>query len=220
MGKKESIRDLQPLNIMLGWKATYNNLTKNEQKNRFINGTLLELEYKLNDQRLAVLSVKDGFQIDWTRLSNSTTIKSVIVQNQKTLVSELENMIFNIDYRTDTKTPYNYIPLRLPSGWKVLYNTCINIDPDTLNEKDDQWLNFTDELLFLGYDDGRILIDIGWEPEASPDGYYSLGLVIDDDWENLEKLLHIRRPEKLVEAIEDIMVEVEEGKYDKPPHNT
>ncbi|MED3728508.1 hypothetical protein [Priestia filamentosa] len=210
----KEISRLQSLNIMLGWKVIYNNLLECEKENKKVEGPLLILKEELNDQEIEVKVVQGSFQVDWRRLSSSEMIKSVNVQHQDDLVVELENIIFKIDFRRDIKKPYNYIPLRVPTGWKIEYNTCINVDPDEISEKDDTWLDFTEDLLLLAYDDGRILIDVGWKREADPSGRFQLIFVIDEKWEEPEKLAYIRRPEELTSTIETIMQDVQDGKYD------
>ncbi|MGG0754340.1 hypothetical protein [Brevibacillus laterosporus] len=42
-------------------------------------------------------------------------------------------------------------PLRIPSAWKVDYNTFIELDPKMLDEADSKWMHFTEDLLQISH---------------------------------------------------------------------
>jgi hypothetical protein len=218
MKQADSTHLLQPLNIVRGWKVKENRLLENEDYNKKETGILLRLEYNYAKDSIEVIREKDYYQLEITREENQIP-RTLKLQTQKELVDELERAIWYLDSRDDMDAPLDYIPLRIASGWNVVYNMFINVDPDSLNEQDDQWIRFKDEFLHLQYDEGRIIIDFGWQDEFDPNGCYWLGLVIDEKWDAPEKLLKIRRPEEVTKAIEDLMDEVASGKYDKPTYN-
>jgi hypothetical protein len=157
-----------------------NRLLEDEEENKKAEGTFLTLEKKQTGRKMQVRREENYFQFDFTIPEEKQILKRIQLHIQQEVVSEIERAMWNLDNRTDRKEPYDFAPLRVASGWKIEYNTCINIDPEKLPEEDSQWLNFTEDLLLLAYDEGRILIDIGWQREADPSGRFQLIFVIDE----------------------------------------
>ncbi|RAS73545.1 hypothetical protein [Priestia endophytica] len=176
----KEISRLQPLNMVKGWQVIENRLLEDEEENKKAEGTFLTLEKKQTGRKMQVRREENYFQFDFTIPEEKQILKRIQLHTQQEVVSEIERAMWNLDNRTDRKEPYDLAPLRVASGWKIEYNTCINIDPEKLPEEDSQWLNFTEDLLLLAYDDGRILIDVGWKREADPSGRFQLIFVIDE----------------------------------------
>lgn len=86
------------------------------------------------------------------------------------------------------------LPLKIPSGWAVIHNSFGDEDPivqegvivndefynedllsiEPLSFKETNWIVET-----TGY-----LIDLGWYPEADPEGNFKL-VLLKDDWDNI-----------------------------------
>jgi hypothetical protein len=98
----------------------------------------------------------------------------------------------------------NLIPLKVPSGWAVLYNQCFNNeDMIVLKGKIQNDISFKEDILSIAqveYIDSeyRILnsgywVDLGWYPDRDPSGQYRL-VLFRDNWNNL--LIEYRTKEK------------------------
>ena len=57
--------------------------------------------------------------------------------------------------------------------------------PDALPPvgEESEWDSMTEDLWQAASPDRRYTIDVGWYPEASPDGAFTCHLVVDADWE-------------------------------------
>ena len=80
-------------------------------------------------------------------------------------------------------------PLQITRGWFVGYNEFKNIEPysDIKVEglpDDDVWELFLQDLLQLEHKAYGIIIDLGWTPEADPNGSYELTVIKNKDWNN------------------------------------
>ena len=80
-------------------------------------------------------------------------------------------------------------PLQITRGWFVGYNEFKNIEPysDIKVEglpDDDVWELFLQDLLQLEHKAYGIIIDLGWTPEADPNGSYELTVIKNKDWDN------------------------------------
>lgn len=78
----------------------------------------------------------------------------------------------------------NIHPLRITEGWKVNYNNFVEIDPRNLEPDDDCWFMFTESLLRLYHEKSSITLDLGWNPDISPDGNYLVLIMKNMDLEN------------------------------------
>lgn len=96
-------------------------------------------------------------------------------------------------------------PLRIPSPWIVTYNGFIGIDPQRLFEDDQKWLSFTSELLHLTHHHTGLILDMGWSPEADPNGCYELSIIKDKDWLNPIEIYFTKSKEKIVNKIESML---------------
>ena len=80
-------------------------------------------------------------------------------------------------------------PLRIYAGWTVSYNAFSDIEPYSDIKvvglpDEDVWELFTQDLLQIKYERRGILIDLGWTPEADPEGSYELTILENEDWDN------------------------------------
>ncbi|MCY9517914.1 hypothetical protein [Paenibacillus apiarius] len=93
-------------------------------------------------------------------------------------------------------------PLRIPSTWLVTYNGFLEIDPKEVSPEDDTWLSFTQDLLQLQHNRYDIIVDLGWYPEAEPEGEYGLKLIKEKDWERPIGSLNTKNKDEVVHTIE------------------
>lgn len=104
-------------------------------------------------------------------------------------------------------------PIRIPSGWSVLFYKLDSIEPDTLDEEDKAWLgHFVEDILYIEKENQRkvnkkkekqvIGVDLGWYPDGDPKGAYRLVAILDHHWE--EPLLEFisRNTQEIVDQIE------------------
>ncbi|AZB41840.1 hypothetical protein CEF21_05715 [Bacillus sp. FJAT-42376] len=78
----------------------------------------------------------------------------------------------------------NVHPLRIPEGWTVNYNSFLEFDPLALNEEDDRWYLMSESLLQLNHSKKSIMVDLGWYPDTSVEGNFSVDIIKNEDWEN------------------------------------
>lgn len=93
-------------------------------------------------------------------------------------------------------------PLRIPSGWTVRQHELPQLDPEALSSEDERWQLFYEDLLQLYDEHRKLVLDVGWNPEAAPTGTFNLKLVKDGDWENPAAQWSGRSLSALVEQIE------------------
>lgn len=79
-------------------------------------------------------------------------------------------------------------PLRIPPGWEVTHNRFWEIDPDPELRLDglpggDPLELFTQDLLQLSNRRLDLLLDLGWAPEADPEGRFHLQLIRAEQWD-------------------------------------
>jgi hypothetical protein len=82
------------------------------------------------------------------------------------------------------------VPLRVPAGWLVEYNTLVEFGPDSPPTGDDYRWHHTEDLLQLRsctvvdgawqVDPDGFLVDLGWYPDGEPTGAYRLVVVRPD----------------------------------------
>jgi hypothetical protein len=80
-------------------------------------------------------------------------------------------------------------PLRISSGWNIVYNHFCDIDPGESVYIDglpngDVWELFLQDLLLIENNHLNFTLDLGWSPEANPSGKYALTLIKNTDWNN------------------------------------
>ncbi|MEJ3745003.1 hypothetical protein WEI85_17115 [Actinomycetes bacterium KLBMP 9797] len=82
------------------------------------------------------------------------------------------------------------VPLRVPAGWLVEYNTFVEFRPDRPPTVDDYLWHHTEDLLQIRsckvvdgawqVDPDGFLVDLGWYPDGEPTGAYRLVVVRPD----------------------------------------
>lgn len=107
-------------------------------------------------------------------------------------------------------------PFRIPAGWTVILNSFYDLDPGadvkvTGLPDEDPWELFTQDMLQLQNALAGIVVDLGWVPEAAPDGAFQLSVVQGDNWALplLSESLGTR--EKAVQAVEEALVRYSSG---------
>ena len=78
-------------------------------------------------------------------------------------------------------------PLQITRGWFVGYNEFKDVEPYTDIKveglpDDDVWELFLQDLLQLKHEFTGITIDLGWTPEADPNGAYELTIIKNCNW--------------------------------------
>lgn len=82
------------------------------------------------------------------------------------------------------------VPLRVPAGWLVEYNTFVEFGPDRAPAADDYRWHHSEDLLQIRSckvvdgawqaDPDGYLVDLGWYPDGEPTGAYRLVVVRPD----------------------------------------
>ena len=96
-------------------------------------------------------------------------------------------------------------PLRIPAGWTVRWNELRTTDPQTLDAGDRDWWRFSEDLLQLEHEHTGLLLDVGWYPEASPGGAYTLLLIRGTDWNSPLARFRTRSLETLAARVEETL---------------
>ncbi|WP_340022992.1 hypothetical protein MHI24_28815 [Paenibacillus sp. FSL K6-1096] len=109
--------------------------------------------------------------------------------------------------------PVKLQSLRIPSSWEVSYNTLLELNPAELGSEAGEWFNFTEDLLQLKHSNYNILLDVGWYPEADPNGKYGLELIKDYNWSTPLISFDTIDKTELVEKIELLVWQVGEGYF-------
>lgn len=99
-------------------------------------------------------------------------------------------------------------PLRIPSGWEIVFNKFLEIDVEDCLVDDENWLDFTEDITYIKrknkkYDVG---IDLGWYPDADPQGEFHVKVILNEKWENPIIEYITRERGKVVETIEDLLL--------------
>lgn len=106
--------------------------------------------------------------------------------------------------------------LRIPTGWTVTWNQLYDIEPGTNIKVEglpdgDVWELFIQDLLQLKYVNRNFVLDVGWVPEASPEGSYQLTLVANENWNDPIVVYQCRNKDEIVEQINLLLLEVIAG---------
>ena len=96
--------------------------------------------------------------------------------------------------------------LQITTGWLVEYNEFRDIEPysDIKVEglpDEDVWELFLQNLLFLKHEFYGISLDLGWTPEAEPEGSYKLTILKNGDWDNPLLYFKSKNKDEIVEKI-------------------
>ena len=106
--------------------------------------------------------------------------------------------------------------LRIPTGWTVIWNQFYEVEPDADIEiaglpDGDVWELFLQDLLQLQNGNRKLLLDLGWVPEANPQGRYKLTLVENEDWIHPVATYESRDKDDIVEQIDLWLIKIASG---------
>jgi HEAT repeats len=76
-------------------------------------------------------------------------------------------------------------PLRnvdIPAGWLLLSNELREVNPQILAANDPDWELLTEDLLQVTQPTTGLTLDLGWFPEASPNGQFRLVVIRGTEW--------------------------------------
>ena len=104
-------------------------------------------------------------------------------------------------------------PLRIPTGWTMLFNKSEDIEPEELQEQDKRWLFlFIEDILHMyanlhrkknkKLEEQKLGIDLGWYPDGEPTGSFRLVAVLDSNWDFPLLEFSSRRKVEIVKTIE------------------
>ena len=108
----------------------------------------------------------------------------------------------------------NLQPLRIPSGWTVVFNNFEDIDPEAVSRSDeDTWLfTFNEDILYIRSEASQkqnkqleqqtLGIDLGWYPDGDPDGSVTLYAILNNDWVNPLLEFSSRSKDDIVHTLE------------------
>lgn len=100
--------------------------------------------------------------------------------------------------------------LSIPYGWKIMWNELPETDPDTLEKDSMEWLVFSEDILYIEKEKTelnkeKLALDLGWYPEADPNGEFCLYVIKDDNWAEPEEAFRSRSVSEISDIIEDLL---------------
>ena len=104
-------------------------------------------------------------------------------------------------------------PLRIPAGWKIVFNDFFMLDPVQYTDCNDEfWRYFVEDMLYIVNErtlkkDKKtyrktVAIDLGWYPEMDVNGEFVLYVIKDNDWDDPLAEFRSRSQVKIVDLIE------------------
>jgi len=106
--------------------------------------------------------------------------------------------------------------LEIPTGWTVTWNQFYDIEPNSNIYLDglpdgDVWELFLQDLLQLKHFNKNIILDLGWTPEANPEGSYLLQVIADEDWSTPIVVYKSKNKSEVVGKIDDLLLKIASG---------
>ena len=103
----------------------------------------------------------------------------------------------------------NRVEIDTPYDWKVTYNQFYDFDPlDDVEiagvPNKNRFELLVQDLLQIKNEKEKLLLDLGWYPEADPDGQFELVVIKNDDWENPHYIYKTKSKVSVLKAIYDI----------------
>lgn len=104
-------------------------------------------------------------------------------------------------------------PLIIPTGWLVSWNQFYDLQPysnlyiEGLPDGD-IWELFLQDLLQLKHINKNLILDLGWIPEADPEGSYHLELVANEDWSNPIFTYESKDKNKIVAQLNNLLISI------------
>ena len=98
-------------------------------------------------------------------------------------------------------------PLRIQTGWKVTFNSFIELDPQELIDDDDEnWWEFNEDLLQLENSDKNLILDLGWYGERNLNsGFFKINLIQNFNWEKPLVEFISKEKNEIIDKIEECM---------------
>lgn len=105
-------------------------------------------------------------------------------------------------------------PLRIPGGWKIVFNKFYDIDPCSINDKNNEiwYFYFVQDILYIErkqeikFNHKKYVhtlgIDLGWYPDGDSEGTFSLMLIVDNEWNNPLKKFESKNKFEIVDKLE------------------
>ena len=106
--------------------------------------------------------------------------------------------------------------LKISTGWTVTWNQFYDIEPNSNIYLDglpdgDVWELFLQDLLQLKHFNKNIILDLGWTPEANPEGSYLLQVIADEDWSTPIAVYKSKNKSEVVGKIDDLLLKIASG---------
>lgn len=100
--------------------------------------------------------------------------------------------------------------LSIPYGWKIMWNELPETDPGTLEKDIREWLLFSEDIIYIekaktGLNKEKLALDLGWYPEADPDGEFCLYVIKDDNWTEPKEAFRSRSVSEIIDKIEELL---------------
>lgn len=107
-------------------------------------------------------------------------------------------------------TPGKLQPFRITGGWNIMWNHFRDVDVETLDpNKEDDWLFLVQDITYIVRNDehkvNHICVDLGWYPEADPNGKFILYVIQNQDWEKPLEEFSSRNVRDIAEKMGDFL---------------
>ena len=107
------------------------------------------------------------------------------------------------------------VPLRIPNGWKVVWNIFTEVNPNEFMNDDYEYKwEFNEDILYMVYEDELYGLDLGWYPGFNSEGEYCLRVITHNDWEQTIDEFRSRNINEIKDKIESFL-----GKYNYSYYN-
>ncbi|OPA75363.1 hypothetical protein BVG16_22510 [Paenibacillus selenitireducens] len=111
------------------------------------------------------------------------------------------------------------VALKIPSGWKVDFNTFCRVDLDDIRKESDLLWELNEDILQMSNLHYNVILDLGWYPAHNIDGKYTLTLVkqsedmdtLTNNWGKPILLFKTRNIDEVIEKINSLLIRVAEG---------
>ena len=101
--------------------------------------------------------------------------------------------------------------LSIPHGWKTMWNELSVTDPGALKKDSREWLLFSEDILYIEKEKTvlnkeKLALDLGWYPEADPNGEFCLYVIKDDNWTEPKEAFRSRSVSEIADKIEELLM--------------
>jgi hypothetical protein len=113
-------------------------------------------------------------------------------------------------------------PLRIPACWEVEINQFYQVRPTDSYfveglTNGNIWELFVPDMLFLRHTTADIGVDLGWCPEAEPEGSFLLQAIFGEDWARPAVRFETKIFDEAVGKLEFVLQMVPLGAFGEPP---